>query len=307
VSDVQLLGKTEIWMQGVHLSDADLPELARRVASVLSLPDDKVFVTDVREALVVLDVLQPKVELSQVVGRQPQIFAAIDELEGVRIEDGALIHSEGVLGVIGSTREQAKALVANAERMDRQIREYASGRVAVVSTGTEIIGGEVRDTNFEAISEVLGAAGFDVEFGGVAEDSERAIAGLIARLSSEGYGLIITTGGVGAEDKDHTIEAVEALDANLAIAILAKYEKGHGRHVKDSVRICVGNLGWSTIISLPGPTHEVQLALPVIVEHLKAGTTPAALVEAIAVPLRATLPAHGESHHHDHGHRPRHD
>lgn len=295
MSDVQLLGKTEIWMQGVHLDNANLPEIANRAAAVLSIPQDKVFVTDVRPSLVVLDVLQPKVGLEQVVGRQPQIFAAISELEGVTVEDGAEIHSEGVLGVIGSTREQAKSHLENARRMDQQIREYASGRVAVVSTGTEMQNGEVKDTNFEAISDFMSDAGFEVFYGGVAGDTEREIAGLIARLAGDGYGLIITTGGVGAEDKDHTIEAVEGLDPDMSTAILAQYKKGHGRHVKDAVRVGVGTLGWATIISLPGPTHEVKLALPVIVEQLQAGTTAASLVEAIAVPIRATLPA---VHHH---------
>lgn len=290
MSDVQLLGKTEIWMQGVHLENANLPEIANRAASVLSLPEDKVFVTDVRPSLVVLDVLQPKVGLEQVVGRQSQIFAAISEIDGVSVEANATIHSEGVLGVIGSTREQAKSLVENAKRMDKQIQEYASGRVAVISTGTEMQKREVKDTNFEAISEFMSDAGFEVFYGGVAGDTEREIAGLIARLSSDGFGLIITTGGVGAEDKDHTVEAVEGLDPDLSTAILAQYKKGHGRHVKDAVRICVGTLGWSTIISLPGPTHEVKLALPIIVEQLKQGTTATSLVEAIAAPIRATLP-----------------
>lgn len=298
MSDVQLLGKTEIWMQGISLNDTNLPELARVAADVLALPADKVFVTDVRESLVVLDVLQPKVALEQVVGKQQQVFDAIGSLPGVTIAENAEIHSEGVLGVIGTTREQAQSIVENAERMDRQIEKYASGRVAVVSTGAEILAGEVKDTNFEVISEHMGDHGFEVFYAGIAGDSEREIAGMIARLSGEGYGLIITTGGVGAEDKDHTVEAVEALDSNLAIAILAQYKKGHGRHVKDAVRICVGQLGWSTIISLPGPTHEVQLALPVITEQLKTGTSAARLVEAIAQPLRATLPAAHHHHHH---------
>lgn len=298
MSDVQLLGKTEIWMQGISLNNTNLPELARLAAGVLAIPEDKVFVTDVREALVVLDVLQPKVALDQVVGKQQQIFDAIGTLPGVVIAENAEIHSEGVLGVIGTTREQAQALVENAERMERQIEQYASGRVAVVSTGAEILAGEVKDTNFEVIAEHLGEQGFEVFYAGIAGDSEREIAGMIARLSGEGYGLIITTGGVGAEDKDHTIEAVEALDPDLAIAILAQYKKGHGRHVKDAVRVCVGQLGWSTIICLPGPTHEVQLALPVISEQLKAGTTAARLVEAVAEPIRATLPKAHNHHHH---------
>lgn len=298
MSNVQLLGKTEIWMQGVRLANANLPEIARQAANVLSIPEDKVFVTDVREALVVLDVLEPKVEFEAVVGKQEQVFDALKLVDGVSIDENATIHSEGVLGVIGTTRAQAAEMVEHAQRMDEQIRKYASGRVAVVSTGPEVQNGEIEDTNFEAISRVFTAAGFEVFYGGVAGDSEREIAGLIARLSGEGYGLIITTGGVGAEDKDHTIEAVEGLDPDLSTAILAQYKKGTGRHVKDAVRVCVASLGWSTIISLPGPTHEVELALPIIVTHLQEGTSASRLAEAIAEPIRATLPAVSHHHHH---------
>jgi molybdopterin biosynthesis enzyme MoaB len=135
-------------------------------------------------------------------------------------------------------------------------------------------------------------AGFEVEFGGIAGDSEAEIAGIVARLSGEGFGIIITTGGVGAEDKDHTVEALERLDPDLATAVLAQYKRGHGRHVKDAVRIAIARLGWSTIFALPGPTHEVKLALPVITQGLAAKTDLAHLVEAIAAPLRSTLPHH---------------
>lgn len=300
MSNVQLLGKTEIWMQGVRLANANLPDIARAAANVLSIAEDKVFVTDVREALVVLDVLEAKVEFESVVGKQEQVFDALKCLGGVSIDDNATIHSEGVLGVIGSTRKQAEEMVDHARRMDEQIRKYASGRVAVVSTGPEVLNGEIEDTNFDAISRVFAEAGFEVSYGGIAGDSEREIAGLVARLAGEGFGLIITTGGVGAEDKDHTIEAIEDLDPDLSTAVLAKYKKGTGRHVKDSVRVCVASMGWATIICLPGPTHEVELALPVILKHLQEGTSPARLAEAIAVPIRATLPVVSHHHHHHH-------
>lgn len=290
---VQLLGKTEIWLHGVRLDKADLPEIARTAAGVLSLPADKVFVTDVREALVVLDVLVPRVDFEAVAGKQQALLEALGEVTGVTVDEAAAVHSEGVLGVIGAPREQAARAVAAADRMEEQIRKYASGRVAVVATGAELVDGNVKDTNFEAALEILGSAGFEVEFGGAAGDSEREIAGLVTRLSSEGFGLIITTGGVGAEDKDRTLEALQLIDPGLATAILAHYEQGTGRHVKDAVRIGVATLGWTTVVSLPGPTHEVRIALPVVVRELQEGTSPQKLVEAIAQPLRATLPNHG--------------
>jgi molybdenum cofactor synthesis domain-containing protein len=220
------------------------------------------------------------------------LLAAVARVPGTTVDADATVHSEGILGVIGTPRERVDAYLDGARQIERQLSDYAAKRVAVVSTGSELVGGKVEDTNFLAIRSAMETAGYEVDLGGVAGDSEREIAGLVARLSSEGYGLIITTGGVGAEEKDRTIEALALLDGDLRTAPLAHYRVGHGRHVKDSVRIGIARLGWSTIVALPGPTHEVKLALPVLLNGLRAGASPGELIEAIATPLRATLPRH---------------
>lgn len=292
MTDVQLLDKSEVWLHGIHLENTNLPDLARAAAEVLGLAPDKVFVTDVREGLVVLDILAPRVNLVSVTGKQTELLGAVGKVAGVTVAPDASIHSEGILGVIGTPRDQVDGYLAGAARMKQQLADYAARRIAVVSTGTELLAGQVEDTNLAAVREIMGAAGFEVEFGGIAGDSERDIAGLVARLSGEGYGLIITTGGVGAEAKDRTIEAIELLDPLLKTAELARYAVGHGRHVKDCVRIAVAQLGWSTIVSLPGPTHEVKLALPVLRDGLADSNDMDRLVEAMAATLRATLPKH---------------
>jgi molybdenum cofactor synthesis domain-containing protein len=289
MTDVQLLGKTEVWLRGVHLDDVDLPKLAQRTADVLALPRDRVFVTDVREGIVVLDVLLPRVSLEEVAGKQQALLEAVARLDGVTVDPGAEVHSEGVLGVIGAPPERVVRILSEANRIETQIRDYASRRVAVVATGAELIEGNVRDTNFEAAQEILGEAGFEVASSVAVGDDETRIAGLVARLAGDGFGLIVITGGVGAEDKDRTVEALERLDRGLSTAVLAHYKKGHGRHVKDCVRIAVATLGWTTVVALPGPTHEVCLALPVLAERLQSGTSPPELVEALAAPLRASL------------------
>jgi hypothetical protein len=45
----------------------------------------------------------------------------------------------------------------------------------------------------------------------------------------------------------------------------------------------------SVIVALPGPNEEVQLAAPVLLEHLRAGRRRAELAEPIAARLRAHL------------------
>jgi len=292
MTDVHLLDKTEVWIRGVRLTAADLPAIARTAATVLSLPPTRVFVTDVRDDHVVLDVLVPRVRLADVAGKQAALLTALGALPGVQVAREASVHSEGVLGVIGAPAGEVPIILREARRIDEGIRAYASKRVAVVSTGTEMLDGRVRDTNLEVAREMLGGVGYEVTSGGTVGDDERAIAGRVALLGGEGHGVVITTGGVGCEDKDRTIEALALLDPGLATAVLARYRVGQGRHVKDAVRIAVARVGWGIAVALPGPTHEVRLALPVLIDGLRGQLAPHDLVEAIARPLRGTLPHH---------------
>ena len=291
--EVELLDKTEVWITGATLRDARLPDVAATTAAVLSLPRTSVVVTDVREHHFVLDVLQPRVMLEAVAGKERELLAALRGLPGVSLDSTARVHSFGVLGVIGTPQDQVGEMLAAAVEVEEGVRRYVSTRVAVVSTGAELRDRRVHDTNLEAIAEVLGAAGYEVSSGGTVVDDERTIAGRVARLVSDGFGCVITTGGVGAEDKDKTIEALQLLDPRLPTAVLARYTPGHGRHVKDAVRVAVTQIGWTTVIALPGPTPEVRLALPAILEALRRELTPPALAEAIAVVLRRQLRPHG--------------
>lgn len=298
MTELQLLDKTEIWIYGVTLDAVNLPRVAQAAAAVLSIPGEKVFVTDVRESHIVLDILKPNVFLQDIAGKEKTLLAAIAAIDGVALAADARIHSEGVLGLIGAQQENVPDILSEAARMEANIAAYCARRVAVVSTGFELLGGNIRDTNLEAVQEYFGGAGYEVESGGVVADDLQAIAGRVSRLAGE-FGIVITTGGVGAENKDFTIEAFEYLDANLQTAVLARYKAGHGRHVKSEVRIALASIGDSIALALPGPTHEVKLALPVFLEGLRAQIPPAQLIENIASVLRSTLPSgHAGSGHH---------
>lgn len=297
MNEVELLDKTEIWVRGVRVVDADLPHLARTAATVLSLPQDKVFVTDVGDDHICLDVLIPRLVIDDFAGRQDELLRALGECPGVTIGEGAAVHSEGILGLIGAPPETVRDVLAEHRRLEEGLLDYVQKRVAVVSTGGELVDGRVHDTNFEAVRDILGAAGYEVHGGGAVPDDMGAIAGRVSRLVSEGFGLVITTGGVGAEAKDKTVEALAMVDPNLSTAILAKFKAGHGRHVKDAIRIAVAKLEYATIVALPGPTHEVRLALPVLRDGLHT-LPPADLVERMAEPLRAVLPQARHHHHH---------
>jgi molybdenum cofactor synthesis domain-containing protein len=205
------------------------------------------------------------------------------------VRPDAAVHSRGVLGAIGLPRSDADEVLAELRRLDAGVRGYVARRVAVVSTGAEVLGGEVSDTNAHVIAHHLEEGGFEVTATGAVPDDEDAILGRVLRAVSEGFGVVVTTGGVGAEDKDRTIEALQRADPALATAVLATYAVGHGRHVKPHVRVAVGTIAHARVIALPGPTREVGAALPVVVEGLASGWGNERFVEELAAVLRDTL------------------
>jgi molybdenum cofactor synthesis domain-containing protein len=287
--EVELLDKTEVWVRGLALQGADLGDLAVAAALALRLEPTAVFVTDARDDHVVFDVLKPRVELADIVGRQSELLAELGQVHGVTVAPDASVHSNGVLGVIGTPDAQVDETLSRAKEIDQSLRGYVSTRVAVVSTGPEVVAGNIEDTNVAAVSAVLSQAGFEVTAAGAVLDDEGAIAGRVLRLASEGFGVVITTGGVGAEEKDHTIEALKRCDPDLATGVLATYPVGHGRHVKPHVRIGVGRVRWTLLIALPGPTREVQAALPIVLRGLQEGWNSRKFADSLADRLRECL------------------
>jgi molybdopterin biosynthesis enzyme MoaB len=110
--------------------------------------------------------------------------------------------------------------------------------------------------------------------------------------------LIITTGGVGAEAKDRTIEALKKIDPDAATPYIMKFHRGTGRHEKDGVKIGVGSVGLSLIVSLPGPNDEVRLCMETLIEGLSKGLDKYELAEEIVRTLKNKyISEHGGMNH----------
>ena len=296
---LDLLDKRELRVEGVQLRDANLGALATAVARALDLPNEEVLVTDVLTDVVTFDILRPQLYSHQLVGTWDAIRAGLAEVPGVTLDADARITSNGVLGWIPADPEVLQAVLAEARAVGEGIAARISRRVCVLSTGAEVDRGEIEDTNRQTLRDAFGD-GYDVSFGGTIRDDCDLIAGRIRMAVESGYGVVVTTGGVGAESKDHTIEALLKVDPNAATPYLTYFPSGHPRHVKAGIRIGVGELNGSVIVSLPGPNEEVQLASPVLLEHLKAGRRRAELAEPIAARLRAHLRTRMNQHDSQH-------
>ncbi|MGB6513980.1 MAG: molybdopterin-binding protein [Mycobacterium sp.] len=288
-----LLEKTELRIEQIILDDANLTDIAAAVADELELRRDEVIVIDARGRLLALDILRPTIDPYALIGKRDGLLRALGSVAGVTVTDRTAFCSEGVLGWISSDAAQATVAVERSREMATEISERIAHRAIVCSTGPEVCSGQITDTNKPWIAARLRACGFAATAGPDLPDDTTVIAAAMREAVQErGFGLVITTGGVGAEDKDGTVEALLTLDPDAATPPLFEVRQGHGRHVKPCVRIGVGRLGDAVIVCLPGPHAEATAAVDVLADKLQSTRDKYELANEIAGVLRARLRAH---------------
>lgn len=287
MTDYNLLDKTELSISGISLQNADLGQIAEVVAGTLNLERNDLLVTDVRGDNLVVDILKRGVDANDIVGRQEELLQRLGGLGGVEVTERTTVSSRGLLSWVALDAEEGREALKKSEAMAAEILERLKKTAVVFSTGAEVAKGQILDTNTPAIRERLRTEGYSVRVGPTLSDDDVLIAAHLRDAAEDGYGLVVTTGGVGAEDKDRTVEAVLMLDPDAATPQIVTYELGVGRHKhKNSVRIAVGRVLETLIVALPGPNDEVQLGLNALMEALAAKTDKNELAEAIAGSLR---------------------
>ena len=283
---LELFEKREIWIKPIRMRNVDLRVVAERVSQILNLRKREVMVIDVREDVLSLDIMRGAVEAQDIIGKKEALLRALAEIPGVCLTPDTTIHSEGILGLIDIDDQRlAKKVLDRMERMGRQISERIRRRAIIFPSGSEIQEGLIQDTNTPYIKKRLAEEGFTVTTGNALEDNTEFIVSALAAATNEGFGIIVTTGGVGAEHKDRMIEALQALDPNAATPYIMRYEKGTGRHEKDGVKIGVAQRDPSLVVALPGPHEEAKIGIEAIIEGLKRGMTKEELAAHLAEKL----------------------
>ena len=282
-----LLNKTELRIERIRLQAANLNDIARAAAAILELDPSEVLVTDVVNDILTLDILRQDINAYTIIGRQKSLLEALGRLPGVLVTPETSICSEGMLGWIALNESEARASLKRSEALAQEIYQRIRKRALVISTGIEVRNRQIEDTNKPYIAKELESAGFSVTLGPTLNDDINYITGYLRQaVNGGGYGLIITTGGVGAELKDCTVEALLALDPQAATPYTCRFEIGTGRHAKDGVRIGVARVSETMIVALPGPNDEVKKGLKALLEGLSRKLDKPQLAEAIAIVLR---------------------
>jgi len=156
-------------------------------------------------------------------------------------------------------------------------------RAEIVSIGTEILLGEIIDTNSAYIAERLPALGIDVYFKHVVGDNLGRLASVIG-AARERADIVITTGGLGPTEDDLTREAVAlvhgeqtAIDPELEVWLRGLYQRRGAimpeRNIKQTWLIPSARAipnprgtapGWwverdgKIVVSMPGPPSEMN-------------------------------------------------
>lgn len=287
--EFDLLRKTELRIEKVMLQNANLSEIASTVARVLGIECDNLIVTDVQSDVMTIDILKGSIDAYNILAKKDELLHRLSVIPGVSVTEKTSICSAGMLGWITLDHDKSRSALKRSEKIAEKIQQQLSRRAIVFSTGFEIINGQVKDTNTVAIAKRLEGEGYSVSRGGTLKDDELLIAAHLRQAIDDGYTLIITSGGVGAEEKDKTIEAIVALDPEAATPYVTRYQRGTGRHHKDGVRIAVGEALGALIIALPGPNEEVESTLDVVVKGLRFDLDKHTFAEDIAYNLRQRL------------------
>ncbi|MGH2937914.1 MAG: molybdopterin-binding protein [Solirubrobacterales bacterium] len=289
-TEAQLLQKTELRIERIELDAADLAAVAAAVADVLGLDRSEVIVIDARDDLLALDVLRRTVDPYALLGRREELLAAVGAVTGVRVTERTDLCAEGMLGWIGDDEGEARQALDRARAMTVEIENTIASRAIVFSTGPEVISGQIIDTNKPWIVDRLTEAGLQATAGpSLPDDLELIAAAMREAIEELGYGLVVTTGGVGAEGKDSTVEALLQLDSAASTPDIFTVEAGHGRHVKGCVRIGVGLYAGGFVVCLPGPHAEARIGVEALLASRKAGADKEQIAIAIVGRLRQRL------------------
>jgi molybdenum cofactor synthesis domain-containing protein len=282
----RLLEKTELWVKPVRLSGVDLGACAEAAAEALGLGPDEIMVTDAMGDTLTLDILVPTLPAERIIGRKQVLLAALGKVRGLGLTGETDIHSDGILGLIGLDERMGEEVLRKTRAIAGSIASHIQMRATIFSTGHEVLTGQIQDTNSPFLEEALRGEGYEVLVGPVLDDDPRRIARAFREAAGDGFGLLITTGGIGAEGKDKTLEALESVDPQARMPYILKFRKGEGRHYRDGVRIGVGYYDPTLIVCLPGPHDEVRLAWPVLKRGIQERWSKEIFAEALASGLR---------------------
>ncbi len=105
-------------------------------------------------------------------------------------------------------------------------------KIGVLVVGNEILGGKTVDTNTQKMIDLLFSRGLQVRRWCVVPDDVEEISSEVRRFASDGYELLIVSGGMGPTHDDITVEAVARGVGREMVRSLECYAVMEGKYRK---------------------------------------------------------------------------
>jgi hypothetical protein len=170
VDEYDLLRKTELRVENILLQNADLNEMAARIADTLKIDRKYILVTDVQKTTLTFDILRETVNANDILGKKVELLESLATVPGVSISDKTVFSSDGMLSWIAHNGKRARSALRHSKRISKDILQRLSKRAIVFSSGLEVASGQVKDTNTPNIRDRLKAEGYSVTVGPTLKD-----------------------------------------------------------------------------------------------------------------------------------------
>ncbi len=197
-------------------------------------------------------------KLTDLIEQDEIMFASIHQNQMV-------LKSQAVAGTRVIPLYVKKGMIEKAEQIQDIISvvPLKSAKVGLVTTGSEIYYGRIKDAFGDVLRKKFASLGSDVIKQVFADDDEEMIAASIQGLIEEGADLIAVTGGMSVDPDDRTPAGIRRSGANIIT---------YGAPVLPGAMFLLGYIGEIPIVGLPGCVmyHKISI-FDLIVPRILAG------------------------------------
>lgn len=269
------IGKEHIYVMELQPGYLHEDEAAQRMARALAGDEGgELMLTEPHEGKV--NVKSPIRGLVRIDKTFVDSVNAIDEVvmstirSGVVVEAGASLVGTRVIPLIV---DEAKVVeverIAAARRAEGftllEVKPFRKLRVGVVTTGSEVYKGRIKDKFGPVVKEKVAQLGSEVVDQRFALDDSEAIVGEIHALLAQNVDLVLVTGGMSVDPDDRTPGAIKQAGARVV---------SYGTPMLPGSMLMIAYLGDVPIMGLPGCVmHDPYTSFDVLLPRICAGET----------------------------------
>lgn len=266
------IGKEHLYVMELQAGYLHEDEAAQRMARAIA--GDELVLTEPHEGKV--NVKSPIRGLVRIDKTFVDSVNAIDEVvmstirSGVVVEAGASLVGTRVIPLIV---DEAKVVeverIAAARRAEGftllEVKPFRKLRVGVVTTGSEVYKGRIKDKFGPVVKEKVAQLGSEVVDQRFALDDSEAIVGEIHALLAQNVDLVLVTGGMSVDPDDRTPGAIKQAGARVV---------SYGTPMLPGSMLMIAYLGDVPVMGLPGCVmHDPYTSFDVLLPRICAGET----------------------------------